>query len=152
MKQSLALVVDDEPDILELLEITLSRMGIASKTAQDLSEAKQLLKTNRFDICLTDLQLPDGDGLELVEYIQKHCPNLPTAVITAFGSMDTAITALKAGAFDFLSKPINLQHLREIIGSALKLSKEQMKSKHTQKEAENDPILGQSNLIKILKF
>tara|TARA_R110002096_G_scaffold194791_6_gene377185 strand:- start:9407 stop:10747 length:1341 start_codon:yes stop_codon:yes gene_type:complete len=122
MKQSLALVVDDEPDILELLEITLSRMGIASKTAQDLSEAKKLLKSNHFDICLTDLQLPDGNGLELVEYIQTHCPSLPTAVITAFGSMETAINALKLGAFDFVSKPVDLKSLKNLVSSAIKIN------------------------------
>ena len=122
MKQSLALVVDDEPDILELLEITLSRMGIASKTAQDLSEAKKLLKANHFDICLTDLQLPDGNGLELVEYIQTHCPSLPTAVITAFGSMETAINALKLGAFDFVSKPVDLKSLKNLVSSAIKIN------------------------------
>ena len=122
MKQSLALVVDDEPDILELLEITLSRMGIACKTAQDLSEGKRLLKSNRFDICLTDLQLPDGDGLELVEHIQSHYPNLPTAVITAFGSMETAINALKLGAFDFVSKPVDLKSLKNLVSSAIKIN------------------------------
>lgn len=122
MKQSLALVVDDEPDILELLEITLSRMGIACKSAQDLSEAKGLLKANRFDICLTDLQLPDGDGLELVEHIQSHYPNLPTAVITAFGSMETAINALKLGAFDFVSKPVDLKSLKNLVSSAIKIN------------------------------
>jgi two-component system response regulator PilR (NtrC family) len=122
MTQPLALIVDDEPDIRELLEITLSRMGIASKTAEDLGEAKQLLKNHTFDICLTDLQLPDGDGLELVEYIQKYCPNLPTAVITAFGSMETAINALKLGAFDFVSKPVDLKSLKNLVSSAIKIN------------------------------
>jgi two-component system response regulator PilR (NtrC family) len=122
MTQPLALIVDDEPDIRELLEITLSRMGIASKTAEDLGEAKQLLKNHTFDICLTDLQLPDGDGLELVEHIQKYCPNLPTAVITAFGSMETAINALKLGAFDFVSKPVDLKSLKNLVSSAIKIN------------------------------
>lgn len=122
MTQPLALIVDDEPDIRELLEITLSRMGIASKTAEDLGEAKRLLKNHTFDICLTDLQLPDGDGLELVEYIQKYCPNLPTAVITAFGSMETAINALKLGAFDFVSKPVDLKSLKNLVSSAIKIN------------------------------
>lgn len=122
MTQPLALIVDDEPDIRELLEITLSRMGIASKTAENLGEAKRLLKNHTFDICLTDLQLPDGDGLELVEYIQKYCPNLPTAVITAFGSMETAINALKLGAFDFVSKPVDLKSLKNLVSSAIKIN------------------------------
>jgi len=122
MTQALALIVDDEPDILELLGITLSRMGIASQSAADLSQAKQLLKQHQFDICLTDLQLPDGNGLELVEHIQKHNPNLPTAVITAFGSMDIAIKALKLGAFDFVSKPVNLKSLKSLVSSAIKIN------------------------------
>jgi two-component system response regulator PilR (NtrC family) len=122
MTQALALIVDDEPDILELLNITLSRMGISSKAAQNLTEAKQLLKTHHFDICLTDLQLPDGNGLELVEHIQTHCPNLPTAVITAFGSMEVAIKALKLGAFDFVSKPVNLKSLKNLVSSAIKIN------------------------------
>lgn len=122
MTQPLALIVDDEPDIRELLEITLSRMGIASKTAENLGEAKRLLKNHTFDICLTDLQLPDGDGLELVEHIQKYCPNLPTAVITAFGSMETAINALKLGAFDFVSKPVDLKSLKNLVSSAIKIN------------------------------
>lgn len=122
MTQPLALIVDDEPDILELLEITLSRMGITSKSAQNLQEAKQLLKTHTFDICLTDLQLPDGNGLDLVKHIQKHCPNLPTAVITAFGSMEVAINALKLGAFDFVSKPVDLKSLKSLVSSAIKIN------------------------------
>ena len=122
MTQALALIVDDEPDILELLGITLSRMGIASQSAADLSQAKQLLKQHQFDICLTDLQLPDGNGLELVEHIQKHNPNLPTAVITAFGSMDIAVKALKLGAFDFVSKPVNLKSLKSLVSSAIKIN------------------------------
>jgi len=122
MTQALALIVDDEPDILELLGITLSRMGIASKPAADLSQAKQLLKQHHFDICLTDLQLPDGNGLDLVKHIQKHNPCLPTAVITAFGSMDIAVKALKLGAFDFVSKPVNLKSLKNLVSSAIKIN------------------------------
>jgi two-component system response regulator PilR (NtrC family) len=87
-----------------------------------LSEAKQLLKTRSFDLCLTDLQLPDGSGLELVEHIQKNYPNLPTAVITVFGSMETAINALKLGAFDFVSKPVDLKSLKSLVSSAIKIN------------------------------
>jgi len=122
MTQALALIVDDEPDILELLEITLSRMNISSKPAQDLAAAKRLLKAHAFDICLTDLQLPDGNGLDLVKYIQKNNPNLPTAVITAFGSMDIAVKALKLGAFDFVSKPVDLKSLKSLVSSAIKIN------------------------------
>lgn len=122
MTQPLALIVDDEPDILELLDITLSRMKIDSKSAPDLATAKKLLKEHTFDICLTDLQLPDGNGLELVEHIQKKSPNLPTAVITAYGSMETAVNALKLGAFDFVSKPIDLGILKHLVSSAIKIN------------------------------
>ncbi len=117
-----ALIVDDEPDIRDLLEITLGRMGITTHTAADVASAKALLNAKPVHLCLTDMNLPDGNGIELVQWIQHHCPNTPAAVITAYGSMDTAIEALKAGAFDFVSKPVELPRLRELVNSALKLS------------------------------
>lgn len=116
-----ALIVDDEPDIRELLEITLGRMGIETSAAQDLASAHRLLNEHEFDLCLTDMQLPDGNGLELVEHIAKELPALPVAVITAFGSMDVAINALKTGAFDFVQKPVNLEQLRHLVDTALKM-------------------------------
>ena len=116
------LIVDDEPDIRELLEITLGRMKLETVAAENLTSALELLKSQTFDLCLTDMQLPDGNGLELVEYINANQPQLPVAMITAFGSMDTAISALKAGAFDFLQKPIDLAQLRSLVDSALKIS------------------------------
>ncbi|MDD3517097.1 MAG: sigma-54 dependent transcriptional regulator [Chromatiales bacterium] len=116
------LVVDDEPDIRELLEITLGRMKLNARTAACVAEARQLLAREDFDLCLTDMRLPDGNGIELVEHIQRERPQLPVAVITAFGSMDTAIQALKAGAFDFVSKPVDLNMLRDLISSALRVS------------------------------
>jgi len=119
-----ALIVDDEPDIRELLEITLGRMNIDTSAAEDLSRAKALLDEQRFDLCLTDMHLPDGNGLELVEHIARHHAQLPVAVITAYGSMDTAITALKAGAFDFVSKPVDLEQLRALVDTALRLNVE----------------------------
>lgn len=115
------LIVDDEPDIRELLEITLGRMNLETQVAADVASALALLQTQSFDLCLTDMQLPDGNGLELVAYINTHHPTLPVAMITAFGSMDTAISALKAGAFDFLQKPIDLDQLRSLVDSALKM-------------------------------
>ena len=117
-----ALVVDDEPDIRELLELTLGRMNIETRAAADLKEARGLLAGQHFDLCLTDMRLPDGNGLTLVEEIQQQFPDLPVAVITAHGSMDAAIHALKAGAFDFVSKPVDLQVLRNLVNSALKLA------------------------------
>ncbi|RLA23972.1 MAG: sigma-54-dependent Fis family transcriptional regulator [Gammaproteobacteria bacterium] len=122
MKNPLALIVDDEPDILELLEMTLSRMEIDCQKALNLKEATTLLSQFRFDLCLTDMRLPDGDGLDLVEKIQKTHPELPVAVITAHGSMEIAVEALKKGAFDFVSKPVDLKLLRNLVESALKLS------------------------------
>ena len=122
MTQHLALVVDDEPDIRELLELTLGRMSIDTYAAETVAQARGLLAKHRFDLCLTDMRLPDGIGIELVQYIQQSNPELPVAIITAYGNMETAIHALKAGAFDFVSKPIELQVLRNLISTALKLS------------------------------
>lgn len=117
-----ALIVDDEPDIRELLEITLLRMGVECQSAGNVTEAIQCLMNNSFQVCLTDLRLPDGDGIEIVSWIQKNLPELPVAVFTAHGNMDTAIHAMKAGAFDFISKPVELEQLRSLINTALKLS------------------------------
>ncbi|KAB0483439.1 Two-component response regulator PilR [Pseudomonas reinekei] len=115
------LIVDDEPDIRELLEITLGRMKLDTYSARDASEALALLKRETFDLCLTDMRLPDGTGLELVQHIQQRYPQTPVAMITAYGNVDTAINALKAGAFDFLTKPVDLNRLRELVSSALLL-------------------------------
>ena len=121
MTHALALIVDDEPDIRELLALTLGRMDIASRSAADIAQAKTLLGSESFDLCLTDMRLPDGNGIELVEYIQSHFSELPTAVITAHGNMESAVQALKAGAFDFVSKPVDLRALRSLVTTALKL-------------------------------
>ena len=115
------LIVDDEPDIRELLEITLLRMGLETRSVEDYSQATRILHDESFDLCLTDMKLPDGDGISLVEHIQQHCPNTPTAVITAHGSMDIAIKAMKCGAFDFVSKPVSLKTLRKLVDKALTL-------------------------------
>ena len=115
------LVVDDEADIRELLELTLLRMGLAVESAASVAEAHALLSARRFDLCLTDMRLPDGEGLDLVRYIGEHCSDLPVAVITAYGSAENAVAALKAGAFDYLSKPVSLEDLRTLVKSALKL-------------------------------
>src|ERR1700683_709273 len=122
MPKPAVLVVDDEPDLCELLSITLQRMDLNPRTAAGVGAAQRLLKTEQFDLCLTDMQLPDGDGLELVEWMQQHSPSVPVAVITAHGSMETAVRALKLGAFDFVSKPLNLVSLRKLVATAIKLS------------------------------
>jgi two-component system, NtrC family, response regulator PilR len=122
MPKPAVLVVDDEPDICELLSITLQRMDLNPRTANNLAAAQRLLKTEPFDLCLTDMQLPDGDGLELVEWMQQYTPTVPVAVITAHGNMETAVRALKVGAFDFVSKPLDLAGLRKLVAAAIKLS------------------------------
>jgi len=115
------LVVDDEPDIRELLTMTLERMSLNSVTAADIGSARTLLAQQDFDLCLTDMQLPDGDGIDLVRDILRDRPDMPVAVITAHGSMDTAVRALKAGAFDFVAKPVRLEDLRNLIQAAMRL-------------------------------
>jgi two-component system response regulator PilR (NtrC family) len=124
MGQPRALVIDDEPDICELLSLTLGRMDIDTESAGDVGGAKNLLGSQQFDLCLTDMRLPDGDGLELVEWMQVHAPGVPVAVITAHGNIETAVQALKLGAFDFISKPLDLNHLRNIVENALKIDDE----------------------------
>ncbi|HWN30013.1 MAG TPA: sigma-54 dependent transcriptional regulator [Burkholderiales bacterium] len=116
------LIVDDEADILELLELTLLRMGLEVERAEDLASATKLLQSRHYDLCLTDMRLPDGDGLELVKYIDAHCADLPVAVITAHGSAENAVAALKAGAFDYIAKPVSLEQLRTLVKSALSLA------------------------------
>jgi two-component system, NtrC family, response regulator PilR len=115
------LIVDDEPDLCELLSITLQRMDLSPRTANNVAAAQRLLKTEQFDLCLTDMQLPDGNGLELVKWMQQYSPSVPVAVITAHGNMETAVRALKLGAFDFVSKPLDLAGLRKLVATAIKL-------------------------------
>src|SRR6266702_8671411 len=119
--QPKVLVIDDEPDLLELLERTLSRMGLDTTRAQSVSEAKGLLDSHNFDLCLTDMRLPDGEGLAVVEHITANGLDVPVAVITAFGSAENAVAALKAGAFDYLAKPVALEQLRALVKQALKV-------------------------------
>src|ERR1700687_2796557 len=124
MTKATVLVVDDEPDLCELLSITLQRMDLSPRTANTIAAAQRMLKTERFDLCLTDMQLPDGDGLELVKWMQQYAPTVPVAVITAHGNMETAVRALKLGAFDFVSKPLDLAGLRKLAATAIKMSDE----------------------------
>jgi two-component system response regulator PilR (NtrC family) len=119
------LVIDDEPDIRELLNLTLTRMGLEVTTAEDLAGARRALQDSEFSFCLTDMRLPDGNGLDLVEEISENHPNLPTAVITAHGKIEDAVHALKMGAFDFVSKPVDLAMLRKLVNTALKLRQDE---------------------------
>jgi two-component system, NtrC family, response regulator PilR len=121
MSKPLALIVDDEADILDLVSITLSRMGIRSRTAATIAEAIRILGSETFDFCLTDMGLPDGSGIDLVGHISATYPQLPVAMITAHGSMESAVAAMKAGAFDFVSKPVDLNLLRQLVESSLRL-------------------------------
>lgn len=145
MKTPLALVVDDEADIRELLEITLKRMQIDCKCAESFASAQKLLATHDFDFCLTDMRLPDGDGLDLLDLIQSKKISVPVAVITAHGNMDTAIKAMKKGAFDFLSKPVDLGSLRQLISNALQLV-QQPQIQHERRM--RDVLLGESELMR----
>ena len=124
MTRPLALVVDDEPDLCELLSITLDRMQIEADTCGDVTSAREKLQNRDYQLCLTDMRLPDGDGLELVEWMQHEGMTTPVAVITAHGNVETAVRALKLGAFDFISKPLDLQALRKLVGTALKLPRD----------------------------
>ena len=142
-----ALIVDDEPDIRELLELTLGRMDIDTRSAADLGDAYRLLEEDTFDICLTDMRLPDGNGLDLVRHIQQSNPGLPVAVITAYGSMDSAVEALKAGAFDFVSKPVNLQVLRNLVNSVLRLTD----ALPTRDRRSRETLLGESEAMRDIR-
>ena len=121
MSKSRALIVDDEPDIRERICITHGRMGVECVEAETVTQARALVLNQIFDLCLTDMRLSDGSGLELVRSIQTHAANMLVAVITAHGNVELAVEALKAGAFDFVSKPVELQTLRALVTSALSL-------------------------------
>ncbi|KAB7623796.1 sigma-54-dependent transcriptional regulator [Alkalilimnicola sp. S0819] len=139
MSDAVALVVDDEPDIRELVQLTLQRMQIPSDAAADLAEARERLRGGRYQLCLTDMRLPDGCGLDLVRHMQKQHPEIPVAVITAHGNMESAVEALKAGAFDFVAKPVDLAVLRKLVGTALKLNTQPVQDRRSR-----DTLLGDS--------
>ncbi len=141
-----ALIVDDEPDIRELLEITLGRMGIETQSAKDVTSAKALLQNHDFDFCLTDMNLPDGNGIEFVQHINNNYPHVPVAMITAHGSMDSAVEALKAGAFDFVSKPVNLELLRSLVDTALNLKPLDIKT-----DIDSPSLLGETSAMVSLR-
>lgn len=153
MTEQCVLIIDDEPDIRELLEITLLRMGLDTLTAGNVEEALEQIKEHEPNLCLTDMKLPDGNGIDIVRFLQKDYPQIPVAVITAFGSMDTAVEALKAGAYDFVSKPVDLPKLRDLIQTALQLTdgKAAPANKSMEKNDDDDRILGSSPSMQQLK-
>jgi len=146
-RRPLALIVDDEADIRELLEITLARMEVDTVSAADLAQAREALKSRDFDLCLLDMRLPDGDGIELVREITAHHPRTPVAMITAHGNMETAIEALKAGAFDFVSKPVDLPVLRKLVNTALKLNEPEASAGKADAEPQESPLHGRSEAM-----
>ncbi|MBV1932546.1 MAG: sigma-54 dependent transcriptional regulator [Porticoccaceae bacterium] len=146
MSKPSALIVDDEPDIRQLLGMTLSQLGIDVTEAPDLTAAYQKLDKGNFNLCLTDMRLPDGNGLELIDYIQEKYPDLPVAMITAYGNTDIAVEALKRGAFDFVSKPVQLPKLRAMVTAALKLAAPQTSIVNKQ-----TPFVGSSAIMDELR-
>ncbi len=150
MQKSRILIVDDEADIRELLSLTLQRMGLDTDCAGNEFEATQFMQKHSYDLCLTDMRLPDGDGLRLLEHVSKHYATTPVAVITAHGSAENAVAALKAGAFDYLAKPVSLNQLRALVRSALKLPRPNQLRKGGDKDADAGDIpvlLGDSALM-----
>jgi two-component system response regulator PilR (NtrC family) len=144
MNRKSVLVVDDEADIRELLVLTLSRMGVDADTASTVKEAKEALMARAYDLCLTDMRLPDGEGIEVLRHIAENFGNTPVAVITAFGSTENAVQALKAGAFDYLAKPIKLEQLRPLVMSALKLPRSPLQRRASIGES---PLAGSPRLL-----
>ena len=124
MSRQTALIIDDEPDIRELLVLTLTRMGLSVETASTVREALDRLAEHPYDLCFTDMRLPDGSGQDIVLHIARAHPQLPVAMMTAFGNVDAAVQALKNGAFDFVSKPVDLAVLRRLVQTALRLGEE----------------------------
>ena len=148
-QQPLVLLIDDEPDLCMLMQMTLSRIGIKTHIAHHLAQAKHFLSEYKYDACITDLNLPDGNGIDLVKYVTQHYPKTPIAVLTAYANMDIAITALKSGAFDFVSKPINQQHLHQLVKKALSVP--EVDPSIDQLPLEQKMLIGCSESIKKLR-
>lgn len=151
MSPPTALIVDDEPDIRELLELTLLKMDVASTSVENLGAAHDALEQQQFDLCLADMRLPDGDGIDLVRHINNHYPWLPVAMITAHGNMEIAVTALKAGAFDFISKPVDLPVLRKLVGTALELAAQNEAAPATDESDGHCPLRGNSMAMQTIR-
>ncbi|MGD9598953.1 MAG: sigma-54-dependent transcriptional regulator [Steroidobacteraceae bacterium] len=146
MSRPVVLVVDDEPDLVELVSLTLSRMNLETAAAGDLAGAREQLVARHFDLCLTDMRLPDGDGLDLVAWIAEHKPLVPVAVISAHGNVESAVRALKLGAFDFVSKPLDLGVLRKLVASAIRLGE-----RDGDLTVRGPRLIGQSSVMEALR-
>ncbi len=146
-----ALIVDDEADIRALLEITLSRMGLDTHAAANLSEAREALTQGQYDLCLTDMRLPDGLGIDLVQDIQASHPNLPVAVITAYGNAEDAVNSLKSGAFDFVTKPVDINTLRRLVSSALSSNESPGKPSSPASDTPQPQLTGDTAVIQDLR-
>jgi len=151
MKQPLVLIIDDEPDIRELLDITLRRMQVETRCAGSLAEAMAQLQQHSFDLCLADMRLPDGDGIDIVRHMSEHHPDTPVAMITAHGNMDSAVEALKAGAFDFVSKPVDLPVLRGLVETALRLREDETVQPSAAHIRSSRELLGKSAAIENIR-
>jgi two-component system response regulator PilR (NtrC family) len=154
MFEPLCLIVDDEPDLRDLSVMTLTPMGIECRTAENLAQAKNYLQSESFDLCLTDMRLPDGNGIELVKYINQHYPHTPVAMITAYSNVESAVQALQAGAFDYIAKPIEVPKLRSVVEMAFKqrgrsLSEEEKPSSSSEKITSK--LIGQSKVMQDLR-
>mgnify|MGYP000198937792 CR=1 FL=1 len=147
MTRQTALIIDDEPDIRELLVLTLTRMGLTVETAATVREAHERLKEHHYDLCFTDMRLPDGSGQDLIVYIARHYPQLPVAMMTAYGNVDAAVQALKNGAFDFVSKPVDLTVLRRLVQTALKLGE----AKKAEASVSSERLLGNSAPMQLVR-
>ena len=147
MSKQSVLIVDDERDIRELLTITLGRMDLDVDAASNVAEARQLLGEHTYDLCFTDMRLPDGSGQELIELIAEDYPDMPVAMITAYGNVDAAVNALKAGAFDFVSKPVDIKMLRSLVQTALRLSEERRNSESDQAPPIGNRLIGSSSAM-----
>ncbi|MHA3116723.1 sigma-54-dependent Fis family transcriptional regulator [Acinetobacter sp. ANC 4635] len=149
-QQPRVLLVDDEKDLCMLMQMSLKRIGIQAEVAYNITQAKQQLKAQRFDACLTDLNLPDGDGIQLVRHVTEYYPNTPIAVITAYGNMEIAIAALKAGAFDFVSKPVRSEDLQQLLEKAI-IPNEDNSHLTASSAIEERMLIGSSEVIQQLK-
>jgi two-component system, NtrC family, response regulator PilR len=152
MNPQTVLVIDDERDIRELLTITLGRMDLQVDAVGTVTEARRALAERTYDLCFTDMRLPDGNGHEVIELIAANHPDMPVAMITAYGNVDAAVNALKAGAFDFVSKPVDIQMLRGLVRTALRLAEEKRSGAAAAKTGDSsERLIGDSGAMQLVR-